>query len=409
MSILAKCPICKRLHPASRKKCLHCGTDLDQAKRSGRVLFYINYRLPGGKQRRESVAEMEGLNGNLLKDAQIAHSKRTVQKRENRILDIVPLSNQSFYELTDWYLSLPRVLGLKSFWLIELRIDQFNAEFGDRMVRDVTTSELQTYQTRLIQDSKAPATVDQIIGKARIMINSAFADNLVSFEVKRTFENCKDKLKRGSDVRDRILSPDEYYRLMRHVAEHIKPIIATAYFTGMRRTKITSLTWNKVDLKNRIIQLDADITKTNESRKVPICNELLKVLLALPTRIKSTNDNENKKHLFQYHGNRITNFAKALKHACEKADILYGRFTEKGFIFHDLRHTFNTNMRKSGVQESVIMNITGHRTRAMFDRYNTIDQEDTRNAVNTLEDYFKNVDRSVDSNKKGATTKAVTP
>ena len=101
------------------------------------MFYYINYRLSVGKQRRESVAEMEGLNGNSLKDAQIAHAKRTVQKRENRILDIVPMSNQSFYELTDWYTSLPRVVGLKSFWLVELRIDQFNAEFGDRMVRDV--------------------------------------------------------------------------------------------------------------------------------------------------------------------------------------------------------------------------------------------------------------------------------
>ena len=78
-------------------------------------------------------------------------------------------------------------------------------------------------------------------------------------------------------------------------------------------------------------------------------------------------------------------------------------------VFHDLRHTFKTNMRKAGIQESVIMEITGHSTREMFDRYNTIDQEDTRKAMNSLESYFAKVDQVVDLNEKEATEKSVTP
>jgi len=78
------------------------------------------------------------------------------------------------------------------------------------------------------------------------------------------------------------------------------------------------------------------------------------------------------------------------------AGIPYGRFTKDGFVFHDLRHTFNTYMRKSGVPESVIMEITGHSTRTMFDRYNTIDLEDTRQAVDQMGAYLKSVDQTVD-------------
>jgi len=66
-------------------------------------------------------------------------------------------------------------------------------------------------------------------------------------------------------------------------------------------------------------------------------------------------------------------------------------------------------MRKAGIQESVIMEITGHSTREMFDRYNTIDQEDTRKAMNSLESYFAKVDQVVDLNEKEATEKSVTP
>lgn len=47
-------------------------------------------------------------------------------------------------------------------------------------------------------------------------------------------------------------------------------------------------------------------------------------------------------------------------------------------------------MRKSGVPESVIMEITGHSTREMFDRYNTIDMDDAKKAVNQMEVYFAN-------------------
>jgi integrase len=73
-----------------------------------------------------------------------------------------------------------------------------------------------------------------------------------------------------------------------------------------------------------------------------------------------------------------------LRLACKKAKIKYGRFEKGGFIFHDLRHTFNTNMRKAGVAESVIMKVTGHSTREMFDRYNTVDESDMLPKWSTL-------------------------
>jgi hypothetical protein len=46
-------------------------------------------------------------------------------------------------------------------------------------------------------------------------------------------------------------------------------------------------------------------------------------------------------------------------------------------------------MRKAGVAESVIMAITGHSTRDMFDRYNTVDDEDTKNAIEQFGEFLK--------------------
>jgi integrase len=165
------------------------------------------------------------------------------------------------------------------------------------------------------------------------------------------------------------------------------------YYTGMRKGEIINLTWDKIDLRQRMIRLEEGDTKDREKRNIPMCDELYQMLASMPNRIQgSINDN----HVFQFHGKPVDDIRTGLKKACKKAGIKYGRFVKGGFIFHDLRHTFNTNMRKSGVQESVIMEVTGHSTREMFDRYNTIDEDDTRKAVDQMTTFLKNVDHSID-------------
>ena len=46
-------------------------------------------------------------------------------------------------------------------------------------------------------------------------------------------------------------------------------------------------------------------------------------------------------------------------------------------------------MRKAGVSKSVIMHLTGHKTTAMFDRDDTIDEEDARDTLEKLKAYLK--------------------
>ena len=55
---------------------------------------------------------------------------------------------------------------------------------------------------------------------------------------------------------------------------------------------------------------------------------------------------------------------------------------------HDLRHTYTTNARKAGVHETVIMKLTGHKTRSMFTRYNSVDEADARQALDLMEAHF---------------------
>lgn len=322
-----------------------------------------------------------------------AESKKVVQRAEKRLLDIKQDSLITFEELTTWYLGLQKVKALSSFWRLKLAMDRFNSEFGGTIVSRLKPADLENCQAKRSAEKKAPATIDQEIGAAKNMVYKAFDNGLVAGDTLKTFKVIKKLLKRNTNARKRVLTPPEFQSLMVNASRHLKGILAAAYYTGMREGEILHLTWDKVDLKNSLIQLAASDTKDKEPRTIPICDELLEVMKSIPRSIQGS-------HVFLHRGGPVVDIRGTLKKACKGSEITYGRFAKDGFIFHDLRRTFNTNMRKAGVAESVIMAVTGHSTREMFDRYNTVDVEDTRGAVNRLQEYVSNVDQTVDQAAK---------
>ena len=382
MAILAECPVCHKKQSVKNKMC-SCGENLDKAKRRKEaVKYWIDYRV-NGKSRREPV-------GYSIEEARDADGKRRTQKRENRIFDIMPEAKMTFQELADWYLDLEKVKARAYYGTLQTNLKTFNSEFGAIIVNQIKLVDLENYQAKRKEAGMSDSYVDQEVGAAKRVVKKAFYNDLVGGDTLKTFERVEKLLKRNANVRDKILPLDQFNRLMDHLPQHTKAILATGFYTGMRRGEILGLTRDKVDLKNRVIQLEAKDTKDKESRSIHICDELAEMLGAIPRAI---HDN----HVFLYKGKPVkSDIRVSLKNACAKAGIPYGRKVKDGFTLHDLRHTFNTNMRKSGVPESVIMKITGHSTREMFDRYNTVDAEDARRAVDQMQAYLANVDQTVD-------------
>jgi integrase len=394
MAILAECPICRKKQGRKNRVC-KCGADLVKAKRSNRVRYWISYYLPNGKQRRELV-KGKGLDPTSIEDARKMHSKRVVQKIEEQdVFDIKPQIKMTFDELAKWYLGNEKVKALASFKTIQTYVNKFLGEFGDIKAGEIRLADLEDLQEKRRKEGKKPKTIDDEIRYVKTMIIKAFDNDLVGGDTLKAFKRVRPMLKRNANARDRILDVNEYQAILKHSPRHLKDILVLGYWTGMRKGEILKLKWDKVNLQERMIRLAAEDTKEGKPKSIPICEEAYKTLSRIPRPIH--ND-----HVFLFNGKPIGHFTTALKTACKEAGVLWGREVEGGFIFHDLRHGFVTDMRKAGVSKSVRMSITGHAPKDMDDRYNRVDDQDKIEAVRQLEAFRfafsdQNSDQSAES------------
>jgi integrase len=170
------------------------------------------------------------------------------------------------------------------------------------------------------------------------------------------------KLLKENNVRDRVLSTEEYDNLLNHSLPYLKSIVKLGYHTGMRLGEILGLTWGQVDLRECFIKLAPEDCKTNEGRLVPLAPELVELFRSMPRGLPGM-------PVFFRDGKPIKSIREAFTSACKRAEI-------ENFHFHDLRHSFVNNRRMEGHDYFRIMAATGHKTMSVFKRYNTVSRDE---------------------------------
>ena len=188
---------------------------------------------------------------------------------------------------------------------------------------------------------------------------------------------------RERNVRTGFFERDQITRIVAHLPPAIRPAVQLAYITGWRiPSEVLPLQWRHVDFE-RVVRLDPHTTKNDEGRTFPFTDALERVLEAQSAeheRLKANGvicpwvfNRSNRK----VKGKRITTFIKAFRAACTKAGC-------PGRIPHDLRRTAVRNLVRAGIPERVAMQMTGHKTRSVFERYNIVSDGDLRTAAEQL-------------------------
>jgi integrase len=180
--------------------------------------------------------------------------------------------------------------------------------------------------------------------------------------------------------------------------DYLKGFVTFAYKTGWRVSEITDLTWNQVDLDNGIVRLETGETKNDEARTVYLDDELREIF---------NQQWNNRKNLLPYvflnrrFSGKIKRFEDPWNSACRKVGLGYGykvdeKYVEKwkgklpaGPTIHDFRRTAVRNMVRAGIPEGVAMKVSGHKTRAVFERYNIVNDADLKLAAQRQEHYLQ--------------------
>jgi integrase len=168
---------------------------------------------------------------------------------------------------------------------------------------------------------------------------------------------------------ERILSYEEAEMLVEESGESLRPVVITALNTGMRKSEILGLDWKNVDFARRYIRVER--SKNNRSRKIPMNS-------AVYEELQKARRNRSEYVFTQKRtSERLRCVVSAFKVACRKAGL-------EGLRFHDLRHTFATNLVMNGIDLVTVKEILGHSDISMTVRYSHPSDKRKMEAVERL-------------------------
>jgi integrase len=153
----------------------------------------------------------------------------------------------------------------------------------------------------------------------------------------------------------------------------MRALLATAYAFGFRKSELLEMKVAQVDLIDKTITLHRGETKSGEPRLVAMTQDVY-VLLTECVRGKDQGE-----FVFTRDGGECV---KDMRDAWEKLTTEAGC---PGLLLHDLRRSAVRNMIRRGIPERVAMQISGHKTRSVFDRYNIVSQNDLVEAARKIE------------------------
>ncbi|MBM4159274.1 MAG: site-specific integrase [Ignavibacteria bacterium] len=253
---------------------------------------------------------------------------------------------------------------------------------GNKPVNLIKSKDLEDYKAKRLQEVKS-STVNIDLNTIRAIFNIAIRLELIKFNPAKNIKKLSIPQKENlcfSDVQLKAI-------IENIKNQSIRNIVKFAILTGCRINEIINLQWKDINFSERVLTIRNKPnfkTKTGKIRYIPISDSLLNLFYEMTN--KKTDDNifnfvNPEKYVFT----KINNYkySKLYVSSYFKRVLRSLNFEEK-FHFHCIRHSFITNLIKSGVNINYVKELSGHTELQTTMNYIHISTNDLREAVTKI-------------------------
>jgi integrase len=261
------------------------------------------------------------------------------------------------------------------------RIGDLKERFGHFRALAITPEVLRRFIEEEQGKGLAPATINRSLEILSRAFHLAVQDRkLAPGAIPRIA-----KLSERGNARTGFFEPAEVASLVAALPDPLGDMAAFGFLSGWRRGEIEQLRWSEVDREAREIVLRD--SKNGEGRVLPLGGEdwqLIEKRWAAREFKRKDGSTGLSDLVFHRNGKAVSEktFWTQWHRATEKAGL-------PGKLFHDLRRSAVRDLIRGGAPQSVAMAISGHKTTAMFTRYNISSREDKILALAARREYVE--------------------
>ena len=279
-------------------------------------------------------------------------------------------------------------------------------EFGKRMIRKVKTSDAKLFLIKLQEDGRGYSTIHCIRGVLRPAFQMAVDDEMLlknPFEFQLHTVVVNDSVKREAITRDQERKFLKFLEEDSHYSRYYDAFFLL-FKTGLRISEFCGLTIRDIDFKNKVLHINhqlqraknmtytVETTKTDSGiRNIPMSEE---VAAAFRRIIKNRPKPNLEPMIDGYSGFLFLDkndmplvaqhWEKYFRLAVEKYNEIY-RVQMPNITPHVCRHTYCSNMAKSGMNPKTLQYLMGHADIGVtLNTYTHLKEEDAKEELERL-------------------------
>jgi integrase len=328
-------------------------------KRAGSDAWWIDVSIQGKR-----VRESTGTSNKQL--AQAYERKRVNELYEQVKLGVV--EDRPFQDAIDYFVARKRAENLRSLGDYERQLGWWCKQFDAMGATLQQIDEAKIVKAILIKageivrggEPTRPATLNRYLAALRACLNLCESAKWIA-RVPKVVEYDE------PEGRVRWLTHDERDKLLAACPESWRAPIRLSMATGLRQANVLGLRWDWLDLGAHTLTVPGECFKNGNPFCIPLSADAMAVI--------EEQAGQHEEFVFVFRGKRINGISgDQWKAVLKKAGI-------EDLRWHDLRHTWATDMTRRGIPTQALQKLGGWKTMAMVNRYAHHDVDSLRQFV----------------------------